>query len=63
MNVLARDVYSDELAAPDERLLAEIARWIPLLRRLGVHGPLMGLSRAAPAPTARHFALNSLWTS
>lgn len=50
MNVLARDVYSDELAAPDERLLAEIARWIPVLRRLGVHGSLMGsIARRARA--------------
>jgi len=42
MNVLAREVIYRNLSAPDERLLVEIANWIPVLRHLGLHGPLMG---------------------
>lgn len=42
MNVLVRDLYYGSLSEPDERLLAEIAHWIPVLRRLRIHGPLMG---------------------
>jgi len=42
MNVLAREFVYRDLSARDERLLVEIANWIPVLRRLGLHGPLMG---------------------
>jgi cellulose synthase/poly-beta-1,6-N-acetylglucosamine synthase-like glycosyltransferase len=42
MNVLARELVYRDLSAQDERLLAEIASWLPVLRRLGIHGPLMG---------------------
>lgn len=42
MNVVPRDFRPDSLSASDDALLSEIAFWMPILRRLGIHGPLMG---------------------
>lgn len=42
MNVVPRQFLFHELSPADNRLLTEIASWLPILRLLGIHGPLMG---------------------